>query len=145
MKPTFPNSPDSTTMSTAHITCTDQKGSAISADLAGACSKHPNMPHWVTPSDQLQRLVTKVEQMPISIPFTRLEPYLTKQGDTTPLGKCYAMVERIEADIRNHTRSLESRIVMSAKEEAALEAMIAWLEEELEKLETEIESIESRK
>lgn len=50
---------------------------------------------------------------------------------------------KLEEQIRDHVRSLESRIVMSKKEEAAREAMILWLEEELERIEAKIHHLKN--
>lgn len=53
-----------------------------------------------------------------------------------------AKLEDLESQIREHDRQLCSRIVMSKKEEVAREAMIAWLEEEIEKLVQKMEALQ---
>lgn len=52
---------------------------------------------------------------------------------------------KLEEQIRDHVRSIESRIVMSQKEEVAREAMILWLEEELERIEAKIAALLKQK
>ena len=53
-----------------------------------------------------------------------------------------ADVNKLEEQIREHIRHLTSRIEMGKKEEAARDAMVSWLEEEVEKLEGKIHALE---
>lgn len=53
-----------------------------------------------------------------------------------------AKLADLEQQIRDHDRQLCSRVVMSKKEEIAREAMIAWLEEEIEKLEEKMDALQ---
>lgn len=76
------------------------------------------------------------------IPFSKVW-YPRETFDTsTVLGKCYALRERLLDEIRNHERSLESRIHMTKREELALEALIEWLNEELLLLEQKMQHLE---
>lgn len=64
---------------------------------------------------------------------------MTSQEEQAKLLESYQQkIEDLEHQIRVHERELVSRIVMSKKEEIAREAMIAWLEEEIESLEEKL-------
>jgi hypothetical protein len=52
-----------------------------------------------------------------------------------------AKIADCERQRREHDRQLCSRIVMSKKEEIAREAMIEWLEEEIEILEAKLDAL----
>ncbi len=54
-----------------------------------------------------------------------------------------AKIDELEEQIADHTRALESRIVMSRREEVARNMMILWLEEEVEILKKKIEKLET--
>ena len=51
-------------------------------------------------------------------------------------------VERLEREIHGHIREIESRVVMSKKEELAREATVEWLQEDVDKLEDKIHALE---
>lgn len=58
------------------------------------------------------------------------------------IGELKDKVDEREREIHDHIRQIESRVVMSKKEEIAREATVEWLQEEVDKLEDKIHALE---
>lgn len=66
---------------------------------------------------------------------------LSAEEKAAKIAELEAKIADCEKQRRDHDRQLCSRIVMSKKEEIAREAMIEWLEEEIEVLEVKLEAL----